>query len=89
MSTKKDSPKIIEVDAMPISEDSLTQEIRNGVSSNYIRFSTVIPDEVMLDFYKISMIGNNPEKDIVARITLPLSQAKALKDLLNQQKMLS
>lgn len=81
----KKNTKSAEVDVkeFPLSEDSLTKEARIGVPANLINLSRISSDEVQLDFVKVSVSQEIVHKDLVARVTLSLSNAKALRNLLS------
>lgn len=70
---------------VPLSDDSLTKESRIGVSSNYVSFSKISDDEVVLSFIKITTDEvNKIYKDLACRVTMSLNNAIALKELLNK-----
>lgn len=64
------------------SPDSLELQLRTGVSSNLMTITKISPDEVQLDFLKITVSDGTPQKDLVSRITLSVGNAKALQKLL-------
>lgn len=82
---KSAQQKKVEVDAISVSEDSINYLSRIGVSSNYIGLSALANDEVVLDFYKVSVVDSKKTyKDLVSRVTLSRANALALKDLLDR-----
>ncbi|KKT76627.1 MAG: hypothetical protein UW70_C0016G0006 [Candidatus Peregrinibacteria bacterium GW2011_GWA2_44_7] len=81
--SSKSNQKGIDVKELPISEESLSIQSRIGVPANLINLSKISPDEVQLDFIKVSVSQDKIHKDLVSRVTLSLLNAKALRDLLD------
>lgn len=84
---KKTAKKLTQIEPLnlPYSEASLTRELRAGVSSNFVQYFQVVEDEGTLDFCKLSLVDSKPQKDLVSRVTLSMSQIKALHSLLGKQ----